>query len=71
MNTGLTVGTGLFVLSVLLGIAQMWSDFLDPLVFIKLEMTIGALILIVFAVWFVKKESREDKINSSGEHLDG
>jgi SNF family Na+-dependent transporter len=71
MNIGLAIGTGLFVLSVLLGIAQLWFNFLDPLVFIKLEMTIGALILIVFAVWFVNKESREDKINSSGEHLDG
>lgn len=71
MNTGLAIGTGLFVLGVLLGIVQLWFDFWDPLIFIKLEMTIGALILIVFAVWFVNKETREDKINSSGEHLDG
>ena len=71
MNTGLAIGTGLFVLGVLLGIAQLWFDIWDPLIFIKLEMTVGALMLIVFAVWFVNKESREDKINSSGEHLDG
>jgi len=71
MNIGLAIGTGLFILSVLLGIAQLWFDLFDPLVFFKLEMTIGALILIVFAVWFVNKEFREDKINSSGEHLDG
>ena len=71
MNIGLAIGTGLFVLGVLLCIVQLWFDFWDPLVFFKLEMTIGALILIVFAVWFVNKESREDKINSSGEHLDG
>ena len=70
MNIGLAIGTGLFVLSVLLGIGQLWFNFFDPLVFIKLEMTIGALILIVFAVWFVTKETREDKINSSGERLD-
>ena len=71
MNIGLAIGTGLFVLSILLGIVQLWFSFFDPLVFFKLEMTVGALILIVFAVWFVTKESREDKINSSGEHLDG
>ena len=70
MNNFLAIGTGLFVLSILLGIAQLWLAFLDPLIFFKLEMTIGALILIVFAIWFVNKESLEDKINSSGEHLD-
>ncbi|HSC75461.1 MAG TPA: hypothetical protein VLB90_04395 [Pseudomonadales bacterium] len=70
MNIGIITGTGLFVLGILLGIAQLWFAVWDPLVFIKLEMTIGALILIVFAVWFVSKETREDKINSSGEHLD-
>ena len=50
MNIFLTIGTGLFVLSILLGIAQLWLVFLDPLIFFKLEMTIGALILIVFAI---------------------
>ena len=71
MNIELAIGTWLFVLGVLLGVVQLWFDFWDPLIFFKLEMTIGAVILIVFAVWFVNKESREDKINSSGEHLDG
>jgi SNF family Na+-dependent transporter len=70
MNIALAMGTGLFVLSVLLGIVQLWFNFFDPLVFIKLEMTVGALMLIIFAVWFVAKETREDKINRSGEHLD-
>lgn len=62
--------TGLFVLSILLGIVELWFVPWSPELFIKIEMTIAALFVIVLAIWFAKRESREDRANRSGEHLD-
>ena len=70
MKTGISLGTGLFVLGVLLGVIQLWLQPWSVQLFVKLEMTIGALILIVCVVWFVAKEYKESKSNQSGDHLD-
>lgn len=62
--------TGLFVLSILLGIVELWFVPWSPELFIKIEMTIAALFVIVLVIWFAQRESREDKANRSGMHLD-
>jgi len=62
--------TFLFVLSVFLGIIQLWFVPWSPELFLKLEITVAALLLVVLVIWFAKRETREDKANRSGEHLD-
>jgi hypothetical protein len=70
MKIGISIGCGLFVIGVLLGIIQLWFAPWSIQFFVKLEMTIGALFLIVCVIWFVTKEYREDKTNRSGDKLD-
>lgn len=70
MKLGLTICTGLFVLAVLLGLAQLWLAPWSPEVFIKLEMSVGALLLVAGVVLFVVKEYRDDKATRRGD-LDG
>jgi hypothetical protein len=62
--------TGLFVLSILLGIVELWFVPWSPELFIKIEMTIAALFVVVLVIWFGNRESREDRANRSGMHLD-
>jgi Na+-translocating ferredoxin:NAD+ oxidoreductase RnfE subunit len=70
MKIGISIGTGLFIIGVLLGIIQLWFQPWSFQLFLKLEMTIGALLLIVCVVWFVAKEYLQDKTNRSGDSLD-
>jgi hypothetical protein len=63
-------GTVLFVLGVVLGIIQLWLAPWSAALFWKLELTIGALLLIVVVVWFVRTEYAEDQANRSGGKLD-
>ena len=70
MKSGLAIGVGLFVLGVLLGLAQLWFSPWSPDVFIKLEMSLGGLLLIDGVVWFAVKEYRDGKATRRGD-LDG
>ena len=70
MRSGLAIGVGLFVLGVLLGLGQLWFSFWSPDVFAKLEMSIGALLLIDGVVWFAIREYRDGKAIRRGD-LDG
>ena len=70
MKLGLWVCMGLFVLGVLLGLAQLWFAPWSPAVFIKLEMSVGGLLLIAGVVLFVVREYRDDKATRRGD-LDG
>jgi hypothetical protein len=70
MNLGLAAGTALFVIAILLGIAQLWLAPWLPETFAKIELTIGGLLGIVIVVWFVLKEQKEDRANRSGNRLD-
>jgi len=70
MNPGLAAGTVLFVIGILLGIAQLWFSPWTAETFMKVELTIGGLLGIVIVVWFVLKEQKEDKANRSGNRLD-
>lgn len=70
MKLGLSLGTALFVLGVLLAIVQLWFAPLSGELFIKLEMTLAALFIIVCVVSFVTREYKEDKTMRSGDRLD-
>ncbi len=70
MKIGIALGMGLFVLAVMLGIVQLWFEPLAIEFFVKAEMTIAAFLVVLCVVVFVAKELRENKVNSSGDHLD-
>jgi hypothetical protein len=70
MKLGLSICAGLFVVGVLLALGQMWWSPWSPAVFMKLEMSVGGLLLIAGVVWFVVKEYRADKATKRGD-LDG
>lgn len=67
---GLRVVTSLFVLSILLGVVQLWFAPWGAELFIKIEMTVAAFLLVALVVWMASRESKEDQANRSGEHLD-
>ncbi len=71
MKFGILLGAAFFVLGVMLALVQLWFAPWSAELFVKLEMTIGALCLVVVVVWFVFTEYKETKINRSGDHLDG
>ncbi len=70
MKLGITVCAGLFVLAIVLGLAQLWFAPFSADVFAKVEMSVGALLLIACVVWFAVKEYRDDEETRSGK-LDG
>ena len=70
MGAGIGVGIFLFVLGIILALSQLWFAPWPPETFLKLEVTIAAILLIVLVVFYVVREYREDKITRSGERLD-
>jgi hypothetical protein len=70
MNLSLAAGTTLFVIGVLVGIAQLWFSPWSSETFVKIELTLGGLLGIVVVAWYVVKEYREDKATRSGNRLD-
>ena len=70
MKTGLYVCGGLSVLGVLLGLVQLWFCPWTPEVFLKIEISVGALLPIVGVTCFVLKEVRDGKAMRRGD-LDG
>jgi hypothetical protein len=70
MKLGIKLIVGLFILGVITALIQLWFAPWQPEFFVKTEMTIGALLLIVLVLCFVAKEHHDNKITRSGEHLD-
>jgi uncharacterized membrane protein YcjF (UPF0283 family) len=70
MKSTLAIGATLFVIGVLVGIAQLWFEPWSAETFIKIEMTVGGLIAILVVVWFVVRESKDYKAIKSGDRLD-
>lgn len=70
MSPSLLIGTALFVLGVMLGLAQLWLAPWSTETFVKIEITIGALLAIVIVTWFVAREYRVNKATRSGSGLD-
>ena len=70
MKAGMKLTIGLFILGIITGLIQLWFAPWLPEFFVKIELTIGALLLIVLVLCFVAKEHHDNKITRSGEHLD-
>ena len=70
MKIGIALATALFVLGIVLGLIQLWFAPWSPALFLKLEMTVGALLIAILVVGFVVREYKEDKANRSGDRLD-
>lgn len=70
MKASIGLSAFLFVAAVLVALLQLWFVPWGIETFIKLEMTLGAFLLIVVVVTFLLKEYREDKATRSGNHLD-
>ena len=70
MRPGISIGIVLFVTAVVIGVVQLWFTLWSPDIFLKLELTVGAALLIDIAVCFVIREHNEDKANRGGGRLD-
>lgn len=70
MNILIIIGTVLFVVGVLIGVVQLWFAPWSLAIFYKLELTVGALFLIVIVICFVIRESNAEKSNRDGGRLD-
>lgn len=70
MSGCVKIGTGLFVLGVVLSLIQLWFEPWPADLFTKLEMTLAGLFVIVAGVCFVRNEYGENKRTRSGESLD-
>lgn len=60
----------MFVAAVLIGVVQLWFTPWSPDIFLKLELTVGAALLIDIVICFVIRESNEDRANRGGGRLD-
>lgn len=69
MKTGIFIGIVLFVAAVVIGVVQLWFTPWNSDIFLKLELTIGAALLIDIAICFVIREQNEDKANRGGGRL--
>lgn len=70
MRTSLRICTALFVTGVILGVIELWFAPWTPDVFIKLELTLGAALVIVYVIDFVRREQREHEQTRNGDKLD-
>lgn len=70
MKNTLLFGGACFVLGIALGVIQLWLLPWAPDVFVKIELTLGALFVIALVVWFVRREYRESKKQHTDHRLD-
>ena len=70
MKFTLIGGVCLFIAAVVVGLAQLWLNAWSPEVFVKIEITMGALLAVLITVWFMRKEYKDYKRQESGSALD-
>lgn len=70
MKSGVGAATLLFVAGIVLGVIQLWLTPFSAAVFIKLELTLGALFVIALVLAFVRREQRDSAANRDGGRLD-
>ncbi|HEY5993866.1 MAG TPA: hypothetical protein VIU46_04610 [Gallionellaceae bacterium] len=70
MKASIWTGLFLFVLGVVLAMAQLWLAPWSPGTFLKIELTVAAALLVVIVVFYIVRESREDDATRSGNRLD-
>jgi hypothetical protein len=70
MKKIIDAGTTFFILGVVLGLIQLWFEPWSYALFIKLEITLGALFLVNLAIGFSRKEYKHYKRQQDGDKLD-
>ncbi len=70
MKNIIFTGTAFFVLGIVLGLIQLWFEPWSIALFVKLEITLGALFIINLVVAFNRKEYKEYKRQQDGDKLD-
>lgn len=70
MKYGSIVCTGIFVLSVLLTLAQVWFAPFEPALFWKLMFTLGAFFVIALAITLVLREYFSERELKKKGYLD-
>lgn len=70
MKVGIYTATSLFILGVLLGLAQLWFTLWSADTFVKIEITLAAFFVITAVVLFIIREYRQDKDTRSSKKLD-
>jgi len=70
MKSSILLATGLFILSIILGIAQIWFTPWAAEIFAKIEITLGALLVINIVLLYVIKEYKAYKAINQSENLD-
>ncbi|BCM24545.1 hypothetical protein [Methyloradius palustris] len=70
MKSSILLGAGLFVLSIVLGLAQIWVTPWSAEIFAKIELTLGAFLVIDIVLIYVIKEYNAYKVINQSENLD-
>jgi uncharacterized membrane protein YcjF (UPF0283 family) len=70
MKSNVSTATSLFVLAIVLGLLQLWFNLFSAAVFVKIELTLAALLVIAVVVAFAKREQRAANENKHGGPLD-
>jgi hypothetical protein len=70
MKFTLIGGVTLFVAAVVVALAQLWLTAWSAAVFIKIEITIGAMLAVLIAIWFTRKEYKDYRRQETDSALD-
>jgi uncharacterized protein (DUF2062 family) len=70
MRAGIAFALFLFITAIVLALTQIWFPLFKPVTFFKLELTLGALLIIVVVMLYVVNEYREYRAIHSGENRD-
>jgi hypothetical protein len=70
MKFTLVGGVALFVAAVVVALAQLWLTVWSAAVFVKIEITIGAMLAVLIAIWFTRKEYKDYKRQETDSALD-
>jgi hypothetical protein len=70
MKTILFLGTLFFILAIVVGLIQLWGAVWSAALFLKIEITLGALFLILLVIWYSQKEYRDARRQQHGDSLD-
>ena len=70
MKFTLVGGVALFIAAVIVALTQLWLTEWSAAVFIKIEITIGAMLAVLIAIWFTRKEYKDYKRQETNSALD-
>jgi hypothetical protein len=70
MKSPVSTATTLFVVAIVIGLLQLWFSVFSPAVFVKIELTLAALLAIAVVLAFARREQRAADENKNGGPLD-